>query len=159
MEEAFTRVVQHVFNNWTALKLAVEHSMGGPNSKQTAVECMNYMVQYCLYEPSVDVLSIEEALEDILDEEFETVCEDNSPKEVAAILFKFIQLIKEGNVEQCEIEYQKLPTMNADWLNQLKTQSSQTVVNDDSSSEDEQTKSQTAMEQDGWTEVKTRKKR
>lgn len=34
MEEAFTRVVQHVFNNWTALKLAVEHSMGGPNSKQ-----------------------------------------------------------------------------------------------------------------------------
>ncbi|XP_018569197.1 uncharacterized protein LOC108909362 isoform X2 [Anoplophora glabripennis] len=158
MEEAFTRVVQHVFNNWTALKLAVEHSMGGPNSKQTAVECMNYMVQYCLYEPSVDVLSIEEALEDILDEEFETVCEDNSPKEVAAILFKFIQLIKEGNVEQCEIEYQKLPTMNADWLNQLKTQSSQTV-NDDSSSEDEQTKSQTAMEQDGWTEVKTRKKR
>lgn len=34
MEEAFGAVVMHVFNSWSALKLAVEHSMGGPNSKQ-----------------------------------------------------------------------------------------------------------------------------
>lgn len=48
--------------------------------------------------------------------------------EVAAILFKFIQLLKDGNMEQCEIEYQKLPTMNSDWLNQSKTQTPQAVV-------------------------------
>lgn len=41
---------------------------------------MNYMVQYCLYEPNIDATNIEEALEDILDEEFETICEDSSPK-------------------------------------------------------------------------------
>lgn len=34
MEETFTKVVQHVFSCWSALKLAVEHSMAGPNSKQ-----------------------------------------------------------------------------------------------------------------------------
>lgn len=103
------------------------------------------MVQYCLYEPNIDVSSIEEVLEDILDEEFETICEDSSPKgkisylmfysiikyiilEVATILFKFVQLIKEGNMEECEIEYKKLPTINSDWLNQSKTQISQTMV-------------------------------
>lgn len=112
---------------------------------QTAIECINYMVQYCLYEPNIDVSSIEEVLEDILDEEFETICEDSSPKgkisylmfysiikyiilEVATILFKFVQLIKEGNMEECEIEYKKLPTINSDWLNQSKTQISQTMV-------------------------------
>lgn len=30
----FRQVVERIFSNWTALKLAVEHSMGGPNSKQ-----------------------------------------------------------------------------------------------------------------------------
>lgn len=34
MEEAFNRVVHHIFNNWTALKLAVEHSDSGINSKE-----------------------------------------------------------------------------------------------------------------------------
>lgn len=34
MEEPFTKVVSQIFNNWTALRLAVDHSMGGPNSKQ-----------------------------------------------------------------------------------------------------------------------------
>lgn len=34
MEEAFCKVVQHIFNNWSALKLAVDHSMGGSNSRQ-----------------------------------------------------------------------------------------------------------------------------
>lgn len=37
MEEPFTKIVTQIFNNWTALKLAVEHSMGGPNSKQVNI--------------------------------------------------------------------------------------------------------------------------
>lgn len=41
---------------------------------------MNYMVQYCLYENNVDGDKIQEALEDLMDEEFETICEDESPK-------------------------------------------------------------------------------
>lgn len=36
------------------------------------------MTKYCLYETNLDVNGIQEALEDILDEEFETVCEDGS---------------------------------------------------------------------------------
>lgn len=34
MDVAFKKVVEHIFNNWSALQLAVDHSMGGPNSKQ-----------------------------------------------------------------------------------------------------------------------------
>ncbi|KAJ8957538.1 hypothetical protein NQ318_020577 [Aromia moschata] len=147
MEDAFAKVVQQIFNNWTALKLAVEHSMGGPNSRQTAVDCVNYMVQYCLYEPNIDPENIQEALEDILDEEFETVCEDGSPKEIASILYKFIQLLKDGNMEQCELEYQKLPVLNFG------------MIVEDSSSSEEENNSETHMEDDGWVEVKSKRKR
>lgn len=34
MEVAFKNVVERIFSNWTALKLAVDHNMGGPNSRQ-----------------------------------------------------------------------------------------------------------------------------
>lgn len=58
----------------------------------------NYMVQYCLYEHNVDAEGIQDALEDILDQEFETICEDDSPKQIAPILYKFTVLLKEGMV-------------------------------------------------------------
>lgn len=43
------------------------------------------MVQYCLYETDVDVYKIQDALEDIMDEEFETICEDDSPKGIKVL--------------------------------------------------------------------------
>lgn len=164
MEEAFGKIVTHIFNNWSALKLAVDHSMGGPNSKQvllkysnmiyritcyylqTAVDCMNYMTQFCLYENNLDIYKIQEALEDLMDEEFETICEDDSPKgmskikfnfklynfdkfpEIAAILFRFVQLMRDGNLQQCEEEFQKLPTMNPNWINSSASQLPQNTV-------------------------------
>ncbi|VEN34725.1 unnamed protein product [Callosobruchus maculatus] len=177
-EEAFTKIIQHVFNNWTALRLAVEHCMGGPDSKQTALDFMNYMVQFCLYERSVDVDKIQEALEDILDEEFQTICEDGSTKEVAIVLYKFVKLLQDGNTQECELEYQKLPTINAEWLKANIEQAKKTMLEGSSSSsedEDENTSTsqhttnqrstvlptvtETPMEDDGWTEVKSKKKR
>lgn len=34
MEVVFKNVVERILSNWTALKLAVDHNMGGPNSHQ-----------------------------------------------------------------------------------------------------------------------------
>lgn len=34
MEDTFQQVAERIFSNWTALKLAVEHNMGGPNGRQ-----------------------------------------------------------------------------------------------------------------------------
>ncbi|CAH2005870.1 unnamed protein product [Acanthoscelides obtectus] len=177
-EEAFTKIVQHIFNNWTALRLAVEHSMGGCDSKQTALDFMNYMVQFCLYERNVDVGKIQEALEDILDEEFETICEDGSTQEVAVVLHKFLKLLRDGNLQDCETEYQKLPTINAEWLKSNIEQVKKTMLETSSSSEDEEeqntstarpttnqrppslpTVNETPMDEDGWTEVRNKKKR
>lgn len=41
---------------------------------------MNWITSYCLDQPDPQVEDITDTLEDILDEEFETICEDDSPK-------------------------------------------------------------------------------
>lgn len=115
---------------------------------------MNYMVQYCLNEQNAQIDDINEALEDLLDEEFNTICEDNSPKEVAAVLYKFAQLIKSGNESEYTLEYQKLPPVTDNWLQNPQPQVAQQIASDSSSSDEE-----TAMEQDSeWTQVKSRRK-
>ncbi|KAF7273521.1 hypothetical protein GWI33_013764 [Rhynchophorus ferrugineus] len=160
MEEPFTKIVTQIFNNWTALKLAVEHSMGGPDSKQAALDFRNYMVQYCLYEHNVDIEGIQDALEDILDQEFETICEDDSPKQIAHILYRFTVLLKEGKTEECDTEFQKLPSVNADWLNQqVRNPQPVNIQSSSDSSDDDVENTVTPMEDDGWTEVKGRRRK
>ncbi|CAH1099990.1 unnamed protein product [Psylliodes chrysocephalus] len=161
-EETFYKIVQHIFSNWTGLKLAVEHSMGGPNSKQLAIECIGEVTQYCIDESNLDQESLEDFLEDTMDEKFDTIFEDGSPKEIATVLLQFVQLLKSGNVEQCEEEFRKLPVANTNWLQESRTSNHQQVnIDSNSSSEDEDAhqSSEVPMEDDGWTVVQTRKKR
>lgn len=46
------------------------------------------MAQYCICNDHVQIEDIQDALEDIMDEEFDTVCEDDSPKGTVLFLFK-----------------------------------------------------------------------
>lgn len=46
---------------------------------QTAQLMSVYIARYCV-ENIVDIDNLTEALEDLMDEEFDTVCHDNSPK-------------------------------------------------------------------------------
>ncbi|KAF5300829.1 hypothetical protein FQA39_LY10951 [Lamprigera yunnana] len=156
MESKFRTVVEQIFNNWTAIRLAVEHGMGGPNSQQVALECVDYITQFCLNQTNIQISDIQEALEDILDEEFDTMCEDNSPFEVASLLHRFLLLINDGNLAQCEIEYQNLPTCKA-WLPKQVTTSPQPIeVSVDTENEGQDN----LMEEDSnWSLVKSRRRK
>ncbi|EFA00186.1 hypothetical protein TcasGA2_TC003011 [Tribolium castaneum] len=162
MEEAFGRVVQHIFSNWTALKLAVEYSESGGNPKEVVNDFINYTTQYCLYESNVDPDGIQEALDDILDQEFDTICEDGSTREIALVLYRFVDLLKQGNTQLFEEEYQKLPIGAMSSVKSIKSPSEEvTEVSEPNTSEpDSEKSSQIPMEEDSeWTEVKSRRKR
>jgi len=161
MEAKFQTIVEHIFNNWTGLQLAVEHGMAGPNSRQVALECMDYMTQYCLNEQNVQISDIQDVLEDIMDEEFDTVCEDNSPTEIANLLHRFLLLLKEGNITQCDLEYQNLPTCKL-WLSKPHPEVSTPGVGESSIPQEPkpQGTDETPMEEDSeWTEVKSRRRK
>lgn len=46
---------------------------------QTAVEAVNYVYEYCIGNDNITQAEIQEILVEIMDEEFDTICEDNSP--------------------------------------------------------------------------------
>lgn len=105
-QELFKEVVENIFNRWTALRLAVEHGMGGalglnvsvplaapdhPDQHnqhemmmmhrspfQTAIEIINYVTCYCTENKRVDFIDLREVLEEIMDQEFQTICQDES---------------------------------------------------------------------------------
>lgn len=62
---------------------------------------MNYMLQFCLYETNLDVYKIREALEDLMDEEFDTICEDGSPKGIVSIGLEFYDVFIKKNSRDC----------------------------------------------------------
>lgn len=53
-------------------------------------------MQYCITESNLEIENIQDEIEEMLDQEFNTVCEDGSPKEIAQLLYKFLMLWKQG---------------------------------------------------------------
>ncbi|KAL4707162.1 hypothetical protein ACJJTC_018897 [Scirpophaga incertulas] len=114
--DQFKPVVDLLLNNWTALQLAVEHGMGAPGGEKTAQLMSVYIARYCV-ENIVDVLDLAEVLEDLMDEEFDTVCHDNSPKEIASHLLMFLSLLKEGRNDELQARIEAMPKCQK-WLSQ-----------------------------------------
>lgn len=54
------------------------------------------MIQSCLHTSNLDRDRLQNDLETILDEEFQTVCEDGSPGEIAELLSRFVAILRTG---------------------------------------------------------------
>nr|XP_021199485.2 uncharacterized protein LOC110383087 [Helicoverpa armigera] len=114
--DEFKPIVDLVLNNWTALQLAVEHGMGAPGGEKTAQLMSVYIARYCV-ENVVDRDELTEVIEDLMDEEFETVCHDDSPKEIAVLLLQFLSLLREGRHDECRARLDAMPKCQI-WLSQ-----------------------------------------
>lgn len=112
----FKPIVDLVLNNWTALQLAVEHGMGAPGGEKTAQLMSAYIARYCV-ENIFDEYELTEVIEDLMDEEFETVCHDNSPREIAHLLALFLELLKEGHHDELRERIEAMPKCQI-WLSQ-----------------------------------------
>jgi Pre-rRNA-processing protein TSR2 len=104
----FKRAVELVFTNWTALQLAVEHGMGGHRSHAAAVHFTEYMTDVFCKKANIEVEEVEDILMDVMDSEFNTVCEDESPVEVSQELWKLFQLCRNNDHEKLNTEIQRL---------------------------------------------------
>ncbi|XP_053601896.1 uncharacterized protein LOC128670341 [Plodia interpunctella] len=176
----FKPIVDLVLNNWTALQLAVEHGMGAPGGEKTAQLMSVYIARYCV-ENITDADELAEVIEDLMDEEFDTVCHDNSPKEIAIVLLLYLGLLKEGRHDEIRARLAAMPKCQK-WLSQpihesVPPQCHGNPDDDTTSSSDEeealdepngvassshQSQEPEPMEEDvepGWTVVRTRRKK
>lgn len=84
--EAFKEGLQSVFRQWTALELAIHHEWGGRNSSEKADSLVEDILQQFLGPEKIYKDDIALILEDYMDVNFSTVCEDNSPEELGELL-------------------------------------------------------------------------
>ena len=109
-------IVQSVFSRWTALQLAVAHSMGGPESDAKYQAFIDAFAQYLFrnVRPSISMSSMEqdiqEYLDEILDEEFNTVLDDGSSQELAQLFLRYMQWIHQGKLADVQQELQAQQT-------------------------------------------------
>ncbi|XP_039970903.1 pre-rRNA-processing protein TSR2 homolog [Bactrocera neohumeralis] len=114
-QKNFRLVLEKIFNNWQNLRLAVEHGMGGRNGQQLAIEIMDYTYKYCIGNENITQGELQDVLEDLLDQEFDTICDDNSIPEICRNLLRYKALCLKGEYALIESELSKLP-QGKDWL-------------------------------------------
>eukprot|EP00428_Durinskia_dybowskii_P066801 CAMPEP_0170384742 /NCGR_PEP_ID=MMETSP0117_2-20130122/16156_1 /TAXON_ID=400756 /ORGANISM="Durinskia baltica, Strain CSIRO CS-38" /LENGTH=216 /DNA_ID=CAMNT_0010640503 /DNA_START=71 /DNA_END=721 /DNA_ORIENTATION=+ len=78
----FKEGVGSVLRQWTALELAVFHQWGGPQSSDRAQDLVDEIVELFLGPEKIYKDDISLLLEDYLDTNFSTICEDGSPDEL-----------------------------------------------------------------------------
>lgn len=170
-------IVRSVFSRWTALQLAVNHSMGGPDSEGKYEAFINALAQYLVrhVRPPLSVSSIEqeiqEYLEEVLDEEFNTVLDDGSSAELAQMFVRYVQLIQQGKLTDVQNELQLLqaatPAVQTSVRTKTEDGSSSSSDDDDDGDEGDaemreepsttDSKSQDMdVDEDGWTTVHRR---
>lgn len=97
--EAFKEGVGSVLRQWTALELAVHHQWGGPTSKERAEALRTEIVDLFLAPDKVYKDDISLILEDYLESNFNTICEDGSPDQVGEIFCTMWRQCIEGNYQ------------------------------------------------------------
>lgn len=156
--DIFRNVVESVFNTWTALRLAVEHGMGGHRGKEIALNLVNQVTDL-FYKSDIEAEEIADFLIEFMDTEFQTICEDNSPEEVAVVLWQFYQHCKAGNHHLVNLELSTLPKCDV-WLCKPHPISTQEAMDPVDIISNGHSSNVTAEEHDPeWTQVKTRRRR
>lgn len=116
IETKFRTIVEDMFNRWTALKMAVEHGMHiEDNGLATASQLIDHITDLCLFGKDIDSDRIQEELDEIMDQEFDTICDDNSTKEIGTILVKYLNMLRQGKEAEILEELNKLPSITK-WI-------------------------------------------
>ncbi|KAK2721337.1 pre-rRNA-processing protein TSR2 homolog [Artemia franciscana] len=108
----FNGIISNVFNNWTALQLAVENQLGGPQSKEIAEWMVGVTEKFFVDNENLQGWEVGDYLAELVSNEFETEIEDGSTDEIGILLCKFFKLVKESNLEQLQAELLRLPKCN-----------------------------------------------
>jgi pre-rRNA-processing protein TSR2 len=138
-------IIRSVFSRWTALQLSVNHSMGGSESEVKYEAFIEAFGEYLTKNiRSLNESDIQEYLDEILDEEFNTVLDDDSSRELGQLFVRYIHLILEGKLNDIQQELQVQESSESE---------------DDTIEEEEETTTKTQsmdIDEDGWTTVHRR---
>mmetsp|Transcript_8090 Transcript_8090/g.8240 ORF Transcript_8090/g.8240 Transcript_8090/m.8240 type:complete len:192 (-) Transcript_8090:76-651(-) len=94
---AFKEGLGSAFRQWTALELAVDQRWGGANSNEKAEHLINVVTNLFSTNKRVYKDDIVIILEEYMEVEFSTICEDESCAEVAELLLEMWRQCSQGD--------------------------------------------------------------
>ena len=120
-DSAFMAGVSAVFGQWTALELALFHQWGGPEAGSNIDYLKSDLLAMFtghekIYKDDVSIL-----LEDFLDQNFNTVCEDGSPDEIGELFVNLWRSCCEGDFTMVNslIEKEQVRNANMEKIHQV----------------------------------------
>ncbi|GAV07961.1 hypothetical protein RvY_17734 [Ramazzottius varieornatus] len=106
----FGQAVRRLFGAWTALRLAVEHSLGGRDSQSKALDFEDAVVYYFQTAHNINASDLAEELLKAMEGYFpELMLDDASEKEIAEKLLLFAGLLQRGDADGFHREFDRLP--------------------------------------------------
>ncbi|KAK8403554.1 hypothetical protein O3P69_000541 [Scylla paramamosain] len=110
MLPTFKKAVQATLSNWPALQFAVQQQAGGPQSSAIAEWMVGVTEQYFYDNEDLEAEEVADYLATIMDQELNTMVEDESDLEVGQCLCRFYRLCMEGSDAQVLDDLSKIPT-------------------------------------------------
>ncbi|XP_077185680.1 pre-rRNA-processing protein TSR2 homolog [Paroedura picta] len=168
----FSQGVKAVLGNWPVLQIAVENGFGGAYSQEKAEWMVGAVEQYFQSNADLEPEEVDGFLEEVMNNEFDTMIEDGSLSQVSQQLCLFFSHCQQGN----DVAVQEAIERLAQKQQQARTVAAKAVAAEESSSEEEQETEEEAMEcstngaepspappsgpdsEDGWTLVRKKKK-
>jgi len=150
----FEHIIGVLFNNWTALKLAVEHGMGGSSAiMQSKIRDLIKHVHDSLLKSGVNMCwtRISDIIEDTMDFGFDVVLEDASAEELSKHICELYCIWNQSLEGRQKVidELKSLPIVIPIQINPVKPIREKQKSDDSSSSSEESEPCE-----DGWTVVK-----
>ncbi|XP_040260884.1 pre-rRNA-processing protein TSR2 homolog [Bufo bufo] len=95
---AFYEAIQAVLGSWPVLQIAVEHGFGGPHVQEKAQWMVGVVHEYFLTNADLEQYEVEETLQGMMNDEFDTMVEDGSLPAVAQQLCTFYSQCQRGDL-------------------------------------------------------------
>ncbi|XP_044161909.1 pre-rRNA-processing protein TSR2 homolog [Bufo gargarizans] len=95
---AFYEAIQAVLGSWPVLQIAVENGFGGPHVQEKAQWMVGVVHEYFLTNADLEQYEVEETLQGMMNDEFDTMVEDGSLPAIAQQLCTFYSQCQRGDL-------------------------------------------------------------
>ena len=168
-ESPFHSAVDAVFQNWTALQMAVSQGAAGAQSADIAKWMVGATVQWFSENKDLETYEVEDFLIDIVNQEFNVLVDDGSVIEISKLICDFhrlstsrdceaelkrrLEALPKCDLSKCQVDQGEAP--DVDESDNLEGSNEDANESMDTTDEPEPE----VQDPDGWTVVKTSKKK
>ncbi|KAK7101887.1 pre-rRNA-processing protein TSR2 homolog [Littorina saxatilis] len=96
----FNQAVSRILSSWGGLQIAIDHGLGGANSRQKALDFVDDIEDVFKRHGNIDPYDFAGLLEDEVDERFNTLLEDGSAQAIAHHICQSFMLLRDGRTAE-----------------------------------------------------------